>query len=77
MKCASKISIDEDSCLPKCSGLQISSYDKESIEKNKDLVQKMDNAYKMQMEILKLLYEDRYRTILPASLTSWSRYYLQ
>ena len=70
------MSIDEDGCLPKCSGLQISSYDKESIEMNSDLVQKMDNAYKMQKEILKQLYEDRYKLLLPVSLTSWSRYYL-
>ena len=43
---------------------------------NSDLVQKMDNAYKMQKEILKQLYEDRYKLLLPVSLTSWSRYYL-
>ena len=66
------MSIDEDGCLPKCSGLQISSYDKESIEMNSDLVQKMDNAYEMQKEILKQLYEDRYKLLLPVSLTSWS-----
>ena len=43
---------------------------------NSDLVQKMDNAYEMQKGILKQLYEDRYKVLLPASLTSWSRYYL-
>ena len=31
----------------------------------------------MQLDILKKLYEDRYKLALSASLTSWSRYYLQ
>ena len=67
--------LDETSCLPKCSGLHISSYHKESNEKNNYLLQKMDNAYKMQLEILKRLYEDRFDSLLPTSLMSWSSYH--
>ena len=73
MKCASKISIDEDSCLPKCSGLQISSYDKESIERNKDLLENMDIAYKMQINVLAKVHAKLTGYILPPSLTSWSK----
>ena len=76
MKCASKITINQNSCLPKCSGLQISNFVKDSIEKNKDQNQNLDNAFKMQLDILKKLYEDRYKLALSASVTSWSRYYL-
>ena len=76
MKCASKISIDEDSCLPKCYGLQISNFVKDSIERNKDLLQKMDSAYKMQLDVLTSLNHKLTGILLPAPLTSWSRYYL-
>ena len=71
MKCVSEenFQIHEENCLPKCSGLQISNYDQESIEKNKALLQNMDHAYKMQLNIL----AKAYGYILPASLTSWSR----
>ena len=71
------IIIDETSCLPKCSGLQISSYDKESIKKNNNLVQDMDTAFEMQLKVLKNLYEGVLNLMLPASLTSWSKFYSQ
>ena len=50
---------------------------KDSIKKNKDLFQNMDNAYKMQLNILAKVYASiSKRSILPESLTSWSRYHL-
>ena len=73
IECASEVSIDEDSCLPKCSGLQISSYDKESIEKNKDLLQNMDSILKMQLNALATAYKGLTGYSLPSSLTSWSK----
>ena len=68
MKCVSKENslIHDKDCLPKCSGLQISNYVQESIEKNKDLLQSLDTAFEM------IVAYDEY--ILPASLTSWSTY---
>ena len=71
MKCVSEenFQIYEKSCLPKCSGLQISNYVQESIEKNKDLFESLDTAFEMQLKILAETYE----YLLPASLTSWSR----
>ena len=38
-------------------GLQISSYDEESIEKNKDLLQNMDSILKMQLNALATAYK--------------------
>ena len=87
MKCVSETTIDEDSCLPKCSGLQISSFLQDSIEKNKELLQDMDTLNSMQLNILSQIYYQlnylakNYVKLprlhnLPASLTSWSRYYL-
>ena len=75
MKCASKISYHGENCLPKCSGLQITNFVQDSIEKNKDLLKIMDSAYKMQLDILDTVYGKLTGYILPASLTSWSRYY--
>ena len=68
MKCVSEenFQIHEENCLPKCSGLQISNYVQESIEKNKDLLQSLDTAFEM------IIAYDDY--ILPSSLTSWSTY---
>ena len=62
--------IHEKYCLQKCSGLQISNYVQESIEKNKDLLQSLDTAFEMQLKIL----QKTYKYLLPAALTSWSRY---
>ena len=76
MQCASEITIKEDNCLPKCSGLQISNFVQDSIEKNKDLFQNMDLFNKMQLDILAELRVTVTGKILPASLTSWSRYHL-
>ena len=72
MKCVSEenFQIHEENCLPKCSGLQISNYVQESIEKNKDLLQSLDTAFEMQLKILEKTYEYH----LPASLKYWSRY---
>ena len=72
MKCVSEenFQIHDENCLPNCSGLQISNYVQESIEKDKDLFQSLDTAFEMQLKILAETYE----YILPASLTSWSRY---
>ena len=69
--------MEDTSCLPKCSGLQISSFDKESIEKNKELMQNMDIAFSMQLEILKELRENLMKYSLPASLTAWSKFHLE
>ena len=63
-----------DNCLPKCSGSQIINFVKDSIEKNKNLFKNMDSAYKMQLNILDIVYRNLTGGILPASLTSWSRY---
>ena len=71
MKCASKISIDEDSCLPKCSGLLISNFIQDSIEKNKNLFKNMDLFNKMHLDILAKLEGKVTGNILPPSLTSW------
>ena len=76
MKCLSKISIHEDGCFPKCSGLQISNFVQNSIEKNKDLFQSMDLFNKMQLKFLDELYLNMKGYDLPASLTQWSKYYL-
>ena len=70
MRCISEIPIHDKECLPKCSGLQISSYDKESIEKNKELFQSLDTFNSMQLEFL----EGKFDYMLPSSLTSWSMY---
>ena len=69
MKCASNLRINETKCLPKCSGLQISSFDQESIQKNKELLKNMDTAFKMQLKIL----DKTFQYALPAALTSWSK----
>ena len=78
MKCVSEITIDENNCLPKCSGLQISSFVKDSFEKNKDLLQDMDTLNSMQLNILANVYGklENWKKRLPVPLTSWSRYYL-
>ena len=47
----------------------------DSIIKNKDLIQDMDIAYKMQLNILAKVHLNLTGYILPASLTTWSRYY--
>ena len=72
MKCLSEENslIYDKNCLPKCSGLQISNYVQESIEKNKDLLQSLDKVLQMQLEFL----DETSDYILPAALTSWSRY---
>ena len=72
MKCVTEenFQILGKNCLPRCSGLQISNYVQESIEKNIDLFQSLDTAFKMQLEIL----AETYKYLLPASLTSWSRW---
>ena len=52
---ATKLIIAEKNCLPKCSGLQVSSYYIESIERNKELIQDMDTAFSLQLKVLKEL----------------------
>ena len=58
--------------MPRCSGMQVSSYDKESIEKNTGLLQNIDTHASMMLKILEELYADMKKS-LPASLTAWSK----
>ena len=74
MKCVTNITVDETGCLPKCSGLQISSYDVESIHKNIDLVQDMDTVYSLQLKVSKQLYEKVIEAKLPAPISNWSKF---
>ena len=73
MRCVTNITVDETGCLPKCSGLQISSYDVKSIHKNNDLVHDMDTAYSLQLKVLKQLYEKVIEDKLPAPISNWSK----
>ena len=59
-----------DGCLPKCSGLQVTSFDKESIVKNKALLKKLDFFHSMLMDNLKGF--NKYA--LPDQLTSLSKH---
>ena len=74
MRCVTNITVDETGCLPKCSGLQISSYDVKSIHKNNDIVKDMDTAYLLQLKVLKQLYENVTQAKLPAPITNWSKF---
>ena len=76
MKHVSNMIMEETGCLPRCSGLQILSYETESIEKNKELMQNMDTAFSMQLEILEKLQAKVMKLLLPASLSTWSRFHL-
>ena len=61
--------LDVSSCLQKCSGLQITSFEKESIVKNKELFTKLDSFHSMLMENLRGFNE----YALPDQLTSLSK----
>ena len=74
MKCVTNITVDETACLPKCSGLQISSYDVKNIHINNDLVQDMDTAYLLHSKVLKQLYENVTKALLPAPISNWSKF---
>ena len=69
MACLSKIKIDSSKCLKKCSGLQISSYEKESIYKNSELFENLDNFNLVLLEIIDEVYDYK----IPQSLVSWSK----
>ena len=77
MECLSKIKFDDTYCLPKCSGVQVTSFIKDDIEKNTKLLQSMDDYNSillefLQTEIVKKGLNSNYR--LPPSLTSKSKY---
>ena len=72
MNCVLSINSDKRNCMPRCSGMQVSSYDKESIEKNTGLLQNIDTHASMMLKILEELYADMKKS-LPASLTAWSK----
>ena len=78
MECLSKIRFDNTYCLPKCSGIQSSSYDKESIEKNSVLLQNIDFYNSMLLETSKTLYkeintEHEKQLLIPSRLLAWSK----
>ena len=56
-------------CLQKCSGLQITSFEKTSIVKNKELITKLDSFHSLLMENLKEFNE----YALSDQLTSMSK----
>ena len=70
MKCMQQLTINETKCFKKCSGLEVTSYDKESIEKNTELFKNMDLFNSMLLDNLQSL--NNY--LLPNPLTSMSRY---
>ena len=65
--------------LHKCSGMQISSYVKESIEKNVDLKQELDRHNSMQIDVFDKLYKkvndlEKKSYGLPVALKTWSKF---
>ena len=73
MKCVSKVRLDGESCLPKCSGLQIPSYDEDSIQRITELKQSLDNFNSKLLSVVNGIRLEAEHVILPPSLTSWSR----
>ena len=63
----------EKTCLPKCSGLQVSSYYIESIERNKELIQNMDTAFSLQLRVLKELQLEVKNRKVDQALASFSK----
>ena len=72
MKCIENITFDETSCLPKCSGLQCSSYDRDSIDKNNELFENIDIFNSLQLEMIRRLYNEE-GWIFPAHVKAWSK----
>ena len=70
MKCIQQLTINETKCFKKCSGLEVTSYDKESIEKNGKFFKNLDLFNTMLLENLQSL--NRY--LLPNPLTSMSMF---
>ena len=74
MECVSEIRLDGTSCLPKCTGLQIPSYDEDSIERFTELRQSLDDFNSKLLSVVNGISLKAEHVILPPSLTSWSRY---
>ena len=73
MDCISKIGFNDTLCMPKCSGLHISNYDRLRNKEGIEMQQNLDIHNQMQLEILNVLYT-LHKGLLPAPLTSWSKY---
>ena len=68
IKCVEHLTLNETNCSKKCSGLQITSFDKESINKNTELFENMDLFNSMLLKNLQSLND----YLLPNPLTSMS-----
>ena len=76
-ECLSTVVRNETECLPKCTGIQVTSYTKEHIDKNINLLQSMDAYNSLVQEFLQTQIIKnglKWKMRLPPSITSKSTF---